>query len=177
MDLTIHRYATFGDLRYYCRYSAEPVGRLLLALHGIDDRQAMEQSDAICTALQLTNFWQDLSRDLPAGRSYLPLEWLEAEGLDHEALLADRADPRAAGRVLERAVDETEALFRQGESLLRRLPWRLRLQIAATLRGGRAILAATAANGDPLHRRPALTGGAWLRLAPRILADALNPPP
>ncbi|RMH52488.1 MAG: squalene synthase HpnC [Zetaproteobacteria bacterium] len=176
MDLTIHRYATFGDLRYYCRHSANPVGRLLLALHAIDDQEALEESDAICTALQLTNFWQDLSRDLPMGRCYLPLEWLEDEGLDHEALLAGRPDPQATGRVIERAIGETEALFGQGQRLLQRLPWRLRLQIAATLRGGRAILAATAANPDPLHRRPVLTGGVWLRMAPRILADALDSP-
>ncbi len=174
MDLSIRRYATVADLHYYCRHSANPVGRLMLALYRIDDSSALSASDAICTALQMTNFWQDLSRDLPDGRSYLPLEWLEKEGLSHEALLEDRVDHAAIRRVLAIAIAHTEALFQKGEMLLDFLPWRMRLQIAATLCGGRTILSAVAHHDDPLHRRPALSRGAWLRLVPDVLILALQ---
>ncbi len=175
MDLSIHRYATVNDLHYYCRYSANPIGRLMLALHGIDDPTALAQSDAICSALQLANFWQDLSVDLSDDRSYLALEWLTRHGLDHEALLEDRADPALLRAALNDAMQYTRALFDQGEALLGQLPWRLRIQIAATVTGGRAIVDAVAGNDDPRHQRSTLSRSDWLRLLPAILRRTLLP--
>ncbi|MDX8408719.1 MAG: squalene synthase HpnC [Mariprofundales bacterium] len=177
MDLSIHRYATVADLHYYCRYSANPVGRLVLALHKIDDPAALAQSDAICSALQLANFWQDLSVDLTDGRSYLALEWLTCHGLDHEALLEDRADPVSLQASLTDAIQHTRSLFDQGEGLLIHLPWRLRVQIAATLAGGRAIVDAVARNADPRHQRSTLSRFDWLRLLPAIVRRTLFPRP
>ncbi len=176
MDLSIHRYATVGDLHYYCRHSANPVGRLVLALHGIDHPDALRASDAICTGLQLTNFWQDIRQDLADDRCYLALCWLEPYGLDHQQLLEDRADDAAFRRALADAIAHTRGLFVEGERLLAYLPWRLRLQIAATLAGGRAILDAIERAPDPRHQRPHLRRRDWLRLVFPVLLLAVRAP-
>lgn len=76
-----HRYASTEELLGYCRLSANPVGRLLLHLYGVHDARSLQQSDQICSALQLINFWQDISRDLPNGRCYLPADTLQRHGL------------------------------------------------------------------------------------------------
>jgi len=175
MDLTIHRYASVEDLHYYCRYSANPIGRLMLALHGIDDSDALAASDAICTGLQLANFWQDICRDLADDRCYLALTWLQPHQLDHEALLEDRADSDAFRHALADAIVYTRGLFDQGERLLGYLPWRLRWQIAATLVGGRAILGAVARASDPRHQRPTLNKMDWIKLLFSIVYLALRP--
>jgi len=175
MDVGIHAYATVDELRFYCRHSANPVGRLVLALHGISHPAALGASDAICTALQLTNFWQDFSRDIPNGRCYLPEEWLKSAGLSSADLLekdvSDQIRP-----ALSQAIEYTDELFAEGRELLPFLPFRLKLQIAATLRGGRKILREVHRSHDPLHQRPALRKRTWLALAPLVLADALSPP-
>jgi len=135
MDVSIHAYATLDELLFYCRHSANPVGRLVLALHGISHPVAQGASDAICTALQLTNFWQDLSRDLPHGRCYLPEKWLAETGLNSAMLLQDEPGGDVSeqlGPVLEHAVDYTATLFTKGRALFPYLPFRLKLQIAAT---------------------------------------------
>lgn len=175
MDCTIHSYATEDELRFYCRHSANPVGRLMLALHGIDSRKAIHASDAICTALQLANFWQDLSVDLPKGRCYLPDSWLQAARLDHARLLAGEIEMDDLQPVLAHAFAYTRALFAEGGALLPLLPMRLRLQIAATLHGGMAILDATERLENPLQQRPTLDKGAWLRLVPAVLTSAFFP--
>jgi len=175
MDVSIHAYATVDELLFYCRHSANPVGRLVLALHGISHPAALGASDAICTALQLTNFWQDFSRDIPSGRCYLPEEWLESADMNSTDLLekdvSDQIHP-----ALSQAIEYTDALFTKGYELLPFLPFRLKLQIAATLRGGRKILREVQRSHDPLHQRPALHKRTWLALAPLVLADALSPP-
>ncbi len=175
MDCTIHSYATEDELRFYCKHSANPVGRLVLALHGIHDGEARLASDAICTALQLANFWQDLSVDLPRGRCYLPDSWLQGAYLDHTRLLAGEADIATLQPVLSLAYTYTRSLFEQGSALLPMLPLRLRLQIAATLHGGMAILDATERLDNPLQQRPTLARGDWLRLIPAVMATALFP--
>ncbi|MDQ6965031.1 MAG: squalene synthase HpnC [Mariprofundales bacterium] len=175
MDLTIHRYSSVADLHYYCRYSANPVGRLMLALHGVDNPDALSASDDICSGLQLTNFWQDLCRDLADERCYLPLEWLQLYQLDHEQLLEDRADPEALRQALAHAISYTRGLFDRGERLLAYLPWRLRWQIAATLVGGRATLAAVERSPDPRHHRPLLTRREWILSLLSVVRTALHP--
>jgi len=179
MDVSIHAYATLDELLFYCRHSANPVGRLILALHGISHPAAQGASDAICTALQLTNFWQDLSRDLPRGRCYLPEEWLAESGLGSAMLLQEKPDMDISGQLrpaLEHAVEYTSTLYAKGCLLLPWLPFRLKLQVAATSRGGGKILRAVRHSSDPLRERPALGAGAWPALVLMALMDALSPP-
>ncbi len=177
MDVSIHAYSSFDELQFYCRHSANPVGRLVLALHGIDNAQALRASDNICTALQLANFWQDLSIDLPNGRCYLPNDWLAKAGLDSD-VLRQTPPPENIDKQLEpvmrHAIDFTTAMMQQGRSLLSYLPLRLRLQIAATTRGGLAILRKTDAE-NTLRNRPTLETTAWLKIAPLVFLDVLAP--
>src|SRR5207237_3141953 len=93
-DQTVTRYRNFEELFAYCRYSANPVGRLVLGLCGYQDAERQALSDATCTALQLANFWQDVIVDLKKDRVYLPLDLLEAHGYSLEALFARQFDPR-----------------------------------------------------------------------------------
>ena len=175
MDVSIHSYSTFDELKFYCKHSANPVGRLMLALHGVNSREADSYSDAICTALQLTNFWQDLKIDIPNGRCYLPEEWLKTSGLTSAEILEGGVTSEQLAPALKQACRETELLFRRGSKLLPMLPFRLRLQIAATLHGGRAILKATSLLPDPMNTRPALSKGDWYGLAGNILLSTLWP--
>ncbi|HXH65474.1 MAG TPA: squalene synthase HpnC, partial [Mariprofundaceae bacterium] len=167
MDVSIHAYASPDELLFYCRHSANPVGRLLLALHGIRDPAAIAASDQLCTALQLANFWQDLSIDLARGRCYLCEQWLKHAGLDSEQLLEGGADERTLRPALDAAIAFTDEMFRQARALPIHLPLRLRLQSIATLCGGRAILHRLR-HGSPLKRRPTLSRRSWLALVPRI---------
>ncbi len=175
MDVSVHSYATPDELMFYCRHSANPVGRLMLALHGINRPEAVSASDAICTALQLANFWQDLSRDVPRGRCYLPDAWLRSAGLSSEKLLHGETDSGTLRPALCEAIRFTESLFSRGQNILHYLPFRFRLQIAATLHGGKAILDKVGKSADVLHERPALGAGAWLSLLIPALHDALRP--
>ncbi len=168
MDVSIHHYETTQELEFYCKHSANPVGRLILALHGIEQQEAAHYSDALCTGLQLTNFWQDLSVDLQRGRHYLPAAWLPQP--TNADTLPDQTSIQPA---LTRAIDWTDHFFQQGQQLLPLLPMRLRLQIAATLHGGRKILQRVAGNVSPLQQRPSLKRSDWLAMAPSILFDTL----
>lgn len=176
MDVTIHGYATLDELRFYCKHSANPVGRLLLQLHDVRSREAIECSDHICTALQLINFWQDLSIDLPRGRCYLPESWLSEAGLSADRLLAGERDAEAQQAVLDRAITETRAMLDAGIPLLAMLPFRLRLQIAATIHGGRCMLDKIAQLDEPFEQRTTLHSGEWKRLALPVLWHTLFPP-
>src|ERR1700681_4437305 len=93
-DQTVKRYQTWDAVLDYCMHSANPVGRLVLYLCGYRDEQRQLLSDATCTALQLANFWQDVSRDLEKGRIYIPLDAASAEGLGESYLVARRVDDR-----------------------------------------------------------------------------------
>lgn len=140
----------------YCRCSANPVGRLLLHLYGIHDDEALQQSDAICSALQLINFWQDLSVDLPRGRCYVPLADLQRHGLTREELLARRAGP--AMRALVRDLcDWAGILMRQGAALPLRVPGRAGWELRLVVQGGLRILEKIAAmDHATLRQRPKL---------------------
>ena len=175
MDCSIHHYATEQELLFYCKHSANPVGRLILALHGIDDAKALHASDCICTALQLTNFWQDFSIDLPKGRCYLPESWLAKQNITGAALIASDVNIEQISPVMAQAIAFTDNLFQEGAALLPMLPWRLRLQIAATLHGGQAILSATHGLKNPLLERPHLQRKDWLNMLFPILFSTLLP--
>jgi len=176
MDVSIHAYASLDELLFYCKHSANPVGRLLLQLHGIHHPEAIYCSDHICSALQLINFWQDLSIDLPRGRCYLPENWLQEAGLSGEQLLDGSIDNAAIKPALERAIRETRAMLEAGVPLLAMIPFRLRLQIAATLHGGRLMLNKIARLEQPLNQRVTVGKADWKRLVLPVLKDALFPP-
>jgi len=176
MDVSIHGYASLDELLFYCKHSANPVGRLMLQLHQIHRSEAVYCSDNICSALQLINFWQDLSIDLPRGRCYLPESWLQADGISGEQLLNGNIDDAAIRPTLDRAIQETRAMLEAGEPLLAMIPFRLRLQIAATLHGGRLMLEKIARLEHPLKQRATVSKGEWKRLILPILKDTLFPP-
>ncbi|MBF0281814.1 MAG: squalene synthase HpnC [Zetaproteobacteria bacterium] len=176
MDTQMRHYYTWDDLHFYCKHSANPVGRLMLALYGIRDAKALQASDAICTALQLANFWQDLSIDLPRGRCYLPTNLLNQHQITWRELQNDGVDNATFQRLLQQAIAHTQQLFDQGWLLLPMLPWRLRLQISATLHGGLAILAQVRQSTDPLHRRPQLHTRRWIMMTPSIIWRCFSQP-
>ncbi|HEY6361376.1 MAG TPA: squalene synthase HpnC [Vicinamibacterales bacterium] len=141
-DVTQTRYDDWPDLLDYCRRSANPVGRLVLRIAGYRDAQLDAWSDAVCTALQLTNFWQDLSVDLARGRCYLP-----GRGSHDESVIA----------ALAVAVNRTRALFDAGRPLCDAVRGRLRYELRATWLGGvRVLERVERLNLDAFHKRPAL---------------------
>ncbi len=159
-----------AELLDYCRRSANPVGRLLLHLYGIDDAQALQQSDAICTALQLINFWQDLSEDLPRGRSLpdrgrLPALW------HHPPRPAGRPVTPAMHQLLADSSAWAAALMHAGQDLVHQLPGRIGWELRLVVQGGWAILRKVQAQhgGNP-HTRLQLNKGDW----PGILWRALR---
>jgi squalene synthase HpnC len=155
-DVTTTRYDNWEDVLDYCRRSANPVGRLVLGVAGYRDDRLDRSSDAVCTALQLTNFWQDFERDWQKGRLYLPLEDCRRAGADVGDLGARRMTP-AWRQVLLGAGARTAALFDQGRPVCDGVRGRLRLELRLTWLGGRRILSRLERAGfDVFHRRPAL---------------------
>jgi squalene synthase HpnC len=153
----------------YCRRSANPVGRLLLALYGTDDAESCAQGDAICTALQLANFWQDVAVDWRKGRVYLPLEDLERFGVELSHIAGGVCDARWTALMAFEAA-RTRALFDTGRPLVRRLPLRAGIELRAVIAGGNRILERIeAVRGDVFTHRPTLTRGDWALLACRTL--------
>ena len=165
-DQRVSRYRTFTDLLEYCTYSANPVGHLVLYLFGYRDAERQQLADATCTALQLTNFWQDVSVDLEKGRVYIPLEEMERFGYSERELLAHRHSD-AFRRLMAFQVERTRELFRQGLALVPLVRGRLRLDLRLFSLGGLAVLdAIEGINYGVLHRRPALSKArkVWLAL-------------
>ena len=155
-DQTVHQYESWDDLLGYCRHSANPVGRLVLYVCGYRDAERQRLSDATCTALQLANFWQDVSRDLDKGRLYLPLDALRRHGLTPADIEARRFDLRYVA-LMKDLIARTRALFAEGVPLLARVDARLRVDLDLFGRGGLAVLAAVQAGGyNTLERRPAI---------------------
>lgn len=157
-DVTVTRYATWQAVDDYCRRSANPVGRIVLRLFGHDDERLDRWSDAICTALQLTNFWQDFAVDWQRGRLYVPeAEWTAAGArLDH--LTPGMAStPREWRRALAECGARTRALFDDGRPLLDHVRGRLRWELRATWHGGARVLERLEQGRfDPVAERPAL---------------------
>lgn len=136
-----HRYASTEELLGYCRLSANPVGRLLLHLYGVHDARSLQQSDQICSALQLINFWQDISRDLPNGRCYLPADTLQRHGLqvsDFESAQLEATPDRRA--VVAELCAYARALMQLGAPLARRVPGRAGWELRLVMQGGLRIL-------------------------------------
>ena len=134
------RYKNFPQVLAYCKLSANPVGRLVLRVFGKDTALACEQSDAICTALQLANHWQDLAADVTRrDRIYLPQDELKRYGVSENSLKMLKFTP-GLGELMRLQVDRAEALFSQGEALPAALGGRLGIEVGLTLLGGRQIL-------------------------------------
>jgi squalene synthase HpnC len=156
-DQTVDRYATYEDLFAYCRYSANPVGRLVLYLGGYRDAERQALSDATCTALQLANFWQDVPVDLEKGRVYLPVEALARHGYTLEDLEAKRETPEFRA-VMKEAVERARELFVRGMPLARMVDRRLAADIELFSRGGMKILdKIEQQNYNVLGRRPRIS--------------------
>jgi squalene synthase HpnC len=163
-DSVFRPFPTFADLLGYCRNSANPVGRLVLALFGIRDEERFALADSICTALQLTNFWQDLGDDVARGRLTLPLEDLERFGVSRRLLEAGRS-PKGLAELLRFEVERTRELFARGLPLADRVERRLAREVRMFASGGLTILKRLEEGGySPVEHRPALTARDKLRL-------------
>jgi squalene synthase HpnC len=155
-DVGVGRYATWDDVLDYSRRSANPVGRLVLRIAGYDDPRLDAWADAVCTALQLTNFWQDVKPDFERGRVYLPQQQAVAYSAD-EADLGGAETSRPWKLALAAAVVRTRALYDAGRPLCDALHGRLRLELRATWLGGvRVLNRIERADFDVLARRPSL---------------------
>lgn len=159
-DVRVNRYADDATLLDYCRRSANPVGQLVLGLFGRLDRETAPLSDAICTALQLINFLQDVASDWGRNRVYLPASAMAASRIGErdiaEAVRSGRAGEGLRACISSRAA-QAGALLESGAPLVSRVPVRLSLELRATLAGGRRILALLERSGfDPIAHRPKL---------------------
>ena len=174
-DQRISRYETFGQVVDYCRRSADPVGRLVLYLCGYRDEPRQLLSDKICTALQLTNFWQDVRRDiLDRDRIYLPADAMKRFGVDEAQIREGRIDQHYRD-LIRFEVDRTATWFDEGEALLPLLGRSVRPQISLFAKGGRAILQAIRhQNYDTLTTRPSLRKWQKGRLVASAMAGYLS---
>ena len=168
-DVTTHRYSTWVSLLDYCRRSANPVGRLLLCLHRRDDSGATARSDAICTGLQLVNFWQDVALDWQKGRVYLPLEDLARFGVTEAHIATGRCDDGWRALVAFETA-RTRALLESGRPLVRSLPRRAALELSGVIAGGHRILdRIERVRGDVFRHRPQLRRVDWAVVAFRAV--------
>ena len=155
-DVVTKRYETWSDLMDYCRRSANPVGRLVLGVAGYREERLARQSDAVCTALQLVNFWQDIERDWDKGRVYVPAEMMRAAGAVEAELGARQISPAWAA-TLKDAVQRTRSLFDEGRDVTDAVSGRLRWELRATWLGGVRILGRIESEHfDIFHSRPTL---------------------
>ena len=169
-DVTKKRYASFPEVMDYCRRSANPVGRLLLHLFKRTAEPELRASDAICSALQLINFWQDVDIDYRRdNRIYLPQDEMLRHGVTEQHLAQQHCDP-AFRALMEFQVGRARTMMLSGAPLGRRLPGRIGLEIRATVQGGLRILDKIEAAGcDVFRRRPVLKAWDWPALVLRAL--------
>jgi squalene synthase HpnC len=161
--------ATFADLLEYCRCSANPVGRIVLGLFGYHDAERQARSDEICTALQFTNCWQDVAKDLERGRVYVPQEDIDRFAGSREALSSGRLTPGFAA-LMAFEVDRARVWFERGLGLAALVHGRLRREVRLFAHGGLAVLARIEETGyDVFTRRATLRRGDLLRLVLREL--------
>jgi squalene synthase HpnC len=159
-------YPDMAALLAYCTKSANPVGRLLLHLYGVQDARSLQLSDAICTALQLINFWQDPSRDLPRGRNYFPGDACASIGFDARVWTQQATAPpqlptpkasASANAIVRLCAADARARMEQGQALVRRIPGRAGWELRLVVQGGLRVLEKIEAlGGAVLHTRPRL---------------------
>jgi squalene synthase HpnC len=173
-DQSVGRYETFNDLLGYCHYSANPVGHLVLYLCGYRDPERQQLSDYTCTALQLANFWQDVSADFQRGRIYLPLEDLRRFGVvEHTIRTADNSD--AFCEMMRFEVERARQWFAQGLPLVKKVNRELAVDLDLFSRGGQEILNAIERQGYAvLGRRPAISKARKMALVARAALGKLR---
>jgi phytoene synthase len=170
-DVTKSRYADSDELFAYCRRSANPIGRLLLHLYDVSDDVELRRSDAICTGLQLANFWQDIALDWAKERIYVPADDMARFGVS-ERQIADGIVDERWRRLMAFEVARTRDLLRSGLPLARALPLRARLELKMVVAGGLRILSAIdRAQGDVFRRRPVLRKRDWAMMFAATLSD------
>jgi squalene synthase HpnC len=168
-DQRVRRYPTFEDVVSYCRYSANPVGHLVLYVCGYRDAERQALSDFTCTALQLANFWQDVSVDYSNGRIYLPLEDLRRFGVTEDDIAAQR-NTSAFCDMMRFEVNRARDWFRRGLPLIEQVDRDLSIDIELFSRGGQEILNAIEAQGyNMLGRRPSISKSRKLALVGRVV--------
>jgi squalene synthase HpnC len=174
-DQTVARYRTMREVLEYCRYSANPVGRLVLYTCGYSDEERFRLSDATCSALQLANFWQDVRVDFAKGRVYLPQEDMQRFGVTDETIAAGVATP-AFRALLDYEVDFARRLFEEGLPLIAMVNRDLAVDLDLFSRGGLEILHAIERRDyDVLSARPAISKRTKLALALRALGAKFLP--
>ncbi|MCF7520723.1 squalene synthase HpnC [Neisseria sp. ZJ106] len=155
-DIEKKRYQNFGELVDYCRRSANPVGRMMLHLYGCNDPLSIAQSDGICTALQLINFWQDIAADWQKGRIYLPLDDMEKFKVSETHIAEGNAD-FAFRRLMAYQCSRTFKMLQAGSPLGKTLKGRIGFELRMIIIGGQLILQKLdAAQYDVFHNRPIL---------------------
>jgi squalene synthase HpnC len=170
-DQVVKRYPTWESVLDYCVRSANPVGRLVLYVCGYRDEQRQQLSDATCTALQLANFWQDVSRDLEKGRIYIPLDEAAAHKVAEKDIVERRFDENTAA-LMKSLIARTRTLFAQGAPLAKMVDAKLSLDLELFSKGGLAVLDAIENMGyDTLHRRPSIGKAKQVRLLGRALVS------
>jgi squalene synthase HpnC len=172
-DQTVTRFETFDHLLGYCKYSANPVGHLVLYLCGYSDAERQQLSDCTCTALQLANFWQDIAVDYEKGRIYLPLEDLRRFGVSPEDIAQRRATTQFIG-MMQFEVERAREWFARGLPLIKKVNKELAIDLELFSRGGQEILNAIEGQGfDVLSRRPAISKPRKLWLVARAALGKL----
>ncbi len=172
-DQTVTRFETFDDVLGYCRYSANPVGHLVLYLCGYSDAERQQLSDYTCTALQLANFWQDVFVDYGKGRIYLPLEDLRRFGVTGEDIAQRRATPQFI-TMMKFEVERAREWFERGLPLIKKVDRELAVDLELFSRGGQEILRAIERQGfDVLHSRPVISKTRKLMLVVRATSGKL----
>jgi squalene synthase HpnC len=164
------------DLEDYCKYSANPIGELVLRIYDAYNEITAPLSDSICTGLQLVNFWQDFSRDLPVGRLYIPADLISKYQLSSEEILSGNPDMDKFKRLISEIYDITEKYFADGTSILQYLKqFRLRTEIALTIRGGLLVLEKSRKKGTAILKdRPKLNKINYIELIILAFIDGLN---
>jgi squalene synthase HpnC len=172
-DQTVKRFPNWDAVLGYCVYSANPVGRLVLYLCGYRDEGRQRLSDATCTALQLANFWQDVSRDLDIGRIYIPLDTAAVHDLSESDIVGRRFDDRYV-RLMKDLIARTLTLFAEGQPLAKMVDGRLSVDLEMFTRGGLAVLDAIEKMGyDTLNQRPSVSKVKQATLLGRTLVKHL----
>ena len=167
-DVTKTRYADFAELMDYCRRSADPIGRLLLRLYGVDDPKSRSLSDGVCSSLQLINHWQDIAVDWGKGRVYLPQDELARFGIGERQIAEGRWDAAWAA-MMDFQIDRARAMMAAGSPLVQRLPGRIGLELRLIVASGFRLLdKLQRVRGDVFSRRPVIAQRDW----PRILLHA-----
>jgi squalene synthase HpnC len=168
-DVTTKRYADYAAVLDYCRRSANPIGRLLLHLFRMTDAQSLEESDAVCSSLQLINFWQDVAIDWQKGRVYIPVEDLDRFHVTEDDIAHARVSERWS-QLMAFECNRSRSLIESGAPLGRRRPGRMGLEIRATVQGGlRNLDRIDAAQGDVFRKRPVLKAWDWMLIVAKSI--------